>query len=345
MIITKVVDYIKDAVMLARLKFEIDELVQEMVSHLPKDLVSDKNTIYLDPAMGGGQFTKILEREFPDNLIVGYENNAMRIKYAVNKYKLKGQYKATDWLKDGTVQPDVIIGNPPFQRADNAAKRWTLWEEFVNKSLDESNHVAMIVPQSLTSPGATWNRIKKHCKVLNVNIKHHFDVGSSFCYFVVDQTREFDSTKIISKDGEFNIDVRDLPCLPNEINETSLNLLEKLVNRKSRKWNRGELHTSQKNKFDDNGIYEVMHTNAQTFRSNFEHTNKNKIRVAVSLSGYPKFRVIHNAYCSQAVFWTELETLDEAQQFVNECNAAEIQTIMSLFKWSGWNSKEIISML
>jgi hypothetical protein len=243
------------------------------------------------------------------------------------------------------VKFDVIVGNPPYQMPDSKAKRWTLWEKFVNKALDISDNVSMVVPQSLTSPGLTWDRIKTHCKDLNIDIKKNFNVGSTFCYFVVDQTKEFETTRVTSRDGEFDVNIKDLPCLPNEVNGHTLKLLNDLVNRTKRSWNRGELHTSNKDKFDIDGKYEVLHTNAQTLRSNVEHSNKEKFRVAVTLSGYPKFKVIHHQYCSQATVWTEFGTMEEAVEFANDCNGSQIQEIVKTFKWSGWNSKEIISLV
>ncbi len=325
--------------MLARLKFEIDALVNEILDYLPE---ADS---YFDPAIGGGQFVKVIEERFPNAKVSGFESNKLRTNFAKNKYKLQGTYEAKDYLEAQDMKKKIIVGNPPFQKANNKAKRWTLWEEFVNKSLDNSDNVAMIVPQSLTSPGATWDRIKKHCKVINIDIKKHFDVGSLFCYFVVDQTQEFETTKIVSSDGEFDIDIRDLPCLPSEVNRHTLKLLHDLVKRPKRTWKRGELHTSNKDKFDTNGKYEVLHTNAQTLRSNEEHANKEKFRVAVTLSGYPKFEVVHHQYCSQATVWTEFETMQEAINFADDCNNEQIQEIVRTFKWSGWNSKEIISMI
>jgi hypothetical protein len=248
-----------------------------------------------------------------------------------------------EWETD--MKFDVVIGNPPFQRSDNKAKRWTLWEEFVNRALDECDHVAMIVPQSLTSPGKTWRRIRKHATIINIDVKQHFNIGSSFCYFVVDQSQEGKRTKLIDADSELIVDISSLPFLPKKINTYTLSLLDKLVARKKRAWRRGELHTSSKDRFDNNGIYEVLHTNAQTLHTNFEHSNKEKIRVAVTLSGYPKFEVIYKKYCSQATVWTEFDTIASAESFADECNDKDIQEIVNLFKWSGWNSKEVISLI
>lgn len=239
---------------------------------------------------------------------------------------------------------DVIIGNPPFQDPSNPSKRWPLWEEFLAKSLELSENVAMVVPQSLTSPGASFESIKKRCLILNIDVSKYFNVGSTFCYFVIsnESTR---STKIITDTSEYQIDISKFPFLPNVITNETLSNLKNLLSRKKRKWQRGELHTSKTELFSDLGKYEVMHTNAQIRRTDIEHINKSKIRVAVSLSGYPTFNVIQNQYVSQACFWTEFETVNDAKDFANECNGKEIQELMKLFKWSGWNSKDVIQCL
>ena len=40
--------------MLGRLKFEIDELVDEILDQLPVSVFERNDTTFLDPAMGGG---------------------------------------------------------------------------------------------------------------------------------------------------------------------------------------------------------------------------------------------------------------------------------------------------
>jgi hypothetical protein len=46
--------------MIGRLKFEIDPLVNQMLDQIPEDIIV--NGIILDPAIGGGQFVKEVER-------------------------------------------------------------------------------------------------------------------------------------------------------------------------------------------------------------------------------------------------------------------------------------------
>lgn len=239
---------------------------------------------------------------------------------------------------------DLMIGNPPFQKTNAKAKRWTLWEEFVKKAKTLADTVIMVTPQSITSPG-TFNLIKNNTVLINIDVSKYFDVGSTFCYWVMHTNQTSTNTRIVTNNGEYQLDLSKIDFLPSVITEETLSLINSLTSRKARIWRRGELHTSNTKLFCKDGQYSVMHTNAQTLFSNTEHPNRAKIRVAVSLSGYPTFQIITNGYVSQACFWTECDSMQDAQTLVDECNGTEIQKILSVFKWSGWNSKEVIKCI
>lgn len=341
--------------MIERLKFNIDPLVNEILDQLDRSVWTSTTSTFLDPAIGSGQFVKEIERRLlaaghtKKNIskrVFGCEKSKLRVQYAVNTHKLAGTYFVSNFVDQGfNMRFSVIVGNPPYQRNDNKAKRWTLWEEFVNKSLEIADTVALVVPQSVTSPNASFNSIKDKCSVLNVDVSKHFNVGSTFCYFVAHNNKKINQTKIITNEAVYNKDISQAPFLPLVINPDTLSQLDDLVARPKKKWHRGELHTSKTELFNDAGKYSVMHTNAQTLHTDTEHKNKTKIRVAVSLSGYPTFRVLQNEYASQACFWTEFKTVKEARAFAAECNGKDIQDMLAVFKWSGWNSKEVIQCL
>jgi len=341
------------------MKFEIEPLVVEILDQLPDSVWSSKTSTFFDPAIGGGQFVRAIEQRLRNtghsdanirSRVFGFEESDLHIRFAVNKYKLVGQYIRKPYDKffelDNSMKFDVVIGNPPFQKSGGTAKRWTLWEQFLQKCLTlDAGIVTLVVPQSLTSPGAAFDSIKSRCRVLNLAVKRHFKVGSTFCYFIVDLTQEVTETLLITEDGQRMLDIRNLPFVPGEVTDQSLALLDKLLSRQKRSWWRGELHTSRQDLFSDTGEYSVIHTNAQTLKTDTIHSNLNKIRVVVTLSGYPKFQVITNAYASQATFWCEFESIGAAEEFAAECNGDEIQNMLNLFKWSGWNSREVISLL
>lgn len=333
-------------------------LVSEMLDQLPAELWTSSTTTFLDPAMGSGQFVSGVERKLAEHghsseniasRVYGYEDNRLLIDLAKNLHSLVGKYDKVSYnqiLQAGNdMKFDVIIGNPPYQKEDNAAKRWTLWELFVEKSLDMATMVAMVVPQSITSPGKSFELIKHRCTVLNIDVSKHFTVGSTFCYFITDDRDNEGNTRIITDDAEYKQDIRELPFIPAVINPTTMMQLTQLMARPKRTWKRGELHTSNTAKFCEDGKHMVMHTNAQTLRTNEDHPNRTKIRVGVTLSGYPTFKVMVDGYMSQACFWTEFNSIREAQAFADECNSESVQSLLEVFKWSGWNSTEVIKCL
>jgi hypothetical protein len=339
------------------MKFEIEPLIAEMLDHLPDSVWISDSTTFFDPAIGGGQFVRAIEQRLrsqghsDQNIrkrVFGLETSDLHIRYAVNKHKLVGQYAKKPYEKflelDDTVKFDVVVGNPPYQKENSKAKRWTLWEEFVKKSKTLADTVIMVTPQSVTSP-STFKLIKDNATVINIDVSKHFNVGSTFCYWMIDNRVRSTSTRIITNTNEYQLDLSKVDFLPTTINDETLALVNVLTSRKARIWQRGELHTSNTNLFSATGKYNVIHTNAQTLRSDTNHPNRTKIRVVVSLSGYPTFQVLTNGYVSQACFWTECATIQDAQALANECNGTEIQKILEVFKWSGWNSKEVIKCL
>ena len=239
---------------------------------------------------------------------------------------------------------DVIIGNPPYQ-GDSDSKRWVLWHQFLELALTQSDLVSYVIPASITSPGKMWNMIRNNLVKIDFTVGQHFKgVGSTFCRIVVDKNHTGETT-IITDTETLTLDVSSYDFLPPVVNSHNMSLYSKFTN--TRTWKVStEYHTSKKSQWmDENGEYEVWHTNAQTFRTNKSHPNNDKIRVGVTLSGYPEFKVMNKMAGSQIIVWTECATLDEAQELADYLNGPEIQEIMSVFKWSGWNKLEVIRLL
>jgi site-specific DNA-methyltransferase (adenine-specific) len=249
--------------MLGRLKFEIDPLVEEMLDRIPEEMfVSDTKT-FLDPAMGGGQFIKGLISRLrkyshsDDNIasrITGYENNKMRIQFAVNKYNLIGTFEVKDFLEkeyeeDEDMKFDVILGNPPFESATVDGRKDqanNLWSKFTKKAFDlvkEDGIVSFVTPTSWLSPAADIgkgdNGIKfvrdyfQKLSVTHLNVNEcakHFDVGSTFSYFVVQNTQSNECTTRVVTDGEvYNIDLRDISFFPKTMSSVGISINNKIL--------------------------------------------------------------------------------------------------------------------
>jgi predicted RNA methylase len=315
------------------------ELVDEIIAASANVLTEDAEVLVLfNP-----EFAVSLLEDYPflqGQITLYHENDPVTEKLSI----AMGINTITSLEQD--MKFDLVLGNPPFQKGHDA-KRWTLWKEFVERAFEISDCVAFVTPQSITGPRSL--ETIKGASILNLDVSKHFSVASTFCYWVVDKNRPAKYTQVVTEDESFELDFSSVPFLPLDITDHNLELLNLLLSRDSnRTWKRGEFHTTNKVHISKNTSgTEVFHTNAQTLhvKKSFAHDNLGLTRVAVSLSGYPEFKVVKDTYCSQATLWTEFKTVKEAEKFAKDCNGKDVQEMLKVYKWSGWNSKEVISLL
>jgi SAM-dependent methyltransferase len=164
--------------MLGRLKFNIAVLVEEILDQLPAYLWGSETTTFFDPAIGGGQFVAAVERRLRDaghsdenisNRVFGYEDNQMRINFAINKYKLKGIYTARKFLEEEfNMKFDVILANPPYQG------KAELHQRFFNKAVDLVKDGGIV---SFIQPATPYfnkkENIRSNAKDMIENVKNY----------------------------------------------------------------------------------------------------------------------------------------------------------------------------
>ncbi len=203
--------------MVSRLKFPIQPLVNLMLDQLPADVWTSSTTTFLDPAMGGGQFLVEIQRRLraaghsDENIaerMYGCETNILRVNYSRNNKKLVSKHLfISDFLSYnwGKMKFDVIVGNPPYQ--SNESKRIKPWFSFLQKSFDllsPEGHVGMIVPNSWLNQNTTMaiecrDLLTNKClKWVDKNVSQYFPVGETTCAFVValDQEPRYQGQKI-----------------------------------------------------------------------------------------------------------------------------------------------------
>jgi hypothetical protein len=157
--------------MLGRLKFDIEDLVEVILDQIPGHIWESEATTFLDPAIGGGQFVVAIERKLRKyghsnkniaKRVFGYEDNVLRINYAINKHKLVGNYQAKEFLKEEfDMKFDVVLGNPPFNftSSDGGGVSGTIgdktvYRKFTKKAVSitkKDGHIAFITLKNILS--------------------------------------------------------------------------------------------------------------------------------------------------------------------------------------------------
>jgi len=346
--------------MLARLKFDIDAVVTQMLDALPADVWTNPNTTFCDPSMAGGQIVKLIEQRLlaaghsSDNVskrVFGFEATRLRVAAAVNRRKLLGIYKPLNPLVD-TVdrQFDVVITAPPFAN-NHGAKRWSLWLEYEDKIWHKLTHdhsyVAMITPISWQSPGEIFDRFMQHGVCANLDAGAYFDQGSTFSWWLTSKDLPNADFEIVSNSKLWLVP-RDLRWLPRNINDTSLAINRKIFGSSLRKFTfvrKNKYHTTDTKKIlVPNGPYRVFHTLAQELYSTEKADHYEAMKAMITLSGYSVCLVDQNIGCSQAVAFMQIdpEHADNARQVLN---GQLYQYLIAANKWSGWNNLVVIKSL
>jgi len=273
--------------MLSRMKFDLDDLVTEILDRLPESVWASSSTTFLDPAFGGGQFVRNIESRLKahghteENIkerVYGFEESELHVRFAVNKYKLVGQYKKLkyeDFVKlNSRKKFDVIVGNPQSQ-SEKGTGTQPLWPLFVSKShqlLTDTGYLAMITPNKWCghSTNVIKNQIrlykdlfKEHLVFANVQeCSRHFSVGGykdSFSYFVVGGNAVKVKESVIQNlEGTQTIDTDYFEYLPMiSLNRVTSEILKKI--KTSESYNFRQISTGFENRNNGSIVISMAH--------------------------------------------------------------------------------------
>lgn len=276
--------------MLSRMKFEIEDLVAEMLDQLPTSVWTSSTTTFFDPAIGGGQFVKEIERRLRaaghteqniNKRVFGFEESDLHIRFAVNKHNLVGQYAKKPYDKflelDDSMKFDVVIGNPPYQKEAEHGKKVNdnLWAPLTFKawSLTKDNgHLAFITPDNWRTPTNDFRtegksilkEIIKPYNTIAINMneaERHFSVGSTISYFVVNKTiNNSNITNVTSLWGKSVIDLNALPTIPKDLSALGLSIFSKVMSASGKRWTFVQKQTKLNKSLSISEVKDATHT-------------------------------------------------------------------------------------
>jgi len=195
---------------------------------------------------------------------------------------------------------DVIVGNPPFQKSTGSKHK--NYPNFINISFDickENGYVALISPLPAVDMllGRTASQVSfkhpfKDIKYLAIGTpKEYFDVGSTFCYFIVKNTN-VDSVEATVKSYNLkgNIEtvkttLRKGSFLPYKNNKISNDIIKKVLNGKN-EFNRKVARVYDDEKTGDTKIITKLTDNNFNYAfTDKYHKDSDKSKIIVGISG------------------------------------------------------------
>lgn len=240
------------------------------------------------------------------------------------------------------------IGNPPY--SDRNEKKFSNkkeWKKHLFAAIKKAKTTSFVVPASAISPSSHFEEIREYLSYINTDVQKYFPgVGSTFCVITVEDTVQ--KTCVIETPHEkIEVELKNIPFLPKEITKENIEFVKETLTG-GREWKVScDYHSSYKKQWEDpNGEIEVLHTTTKSFFTNKDVPLNHQIRVAVSKSGNPVFKVIHNLGLSESMIYTSgFGDIKEAQAYCDFCNSEKIQKAIMLTKFSGWNTKELLKYI
>jgi len=182
-------------------------IVNNMLDTLPNKVWTNKDLKWLDPANGMGNYPiaiylrliNSLDKVIPDyekrkkhileNMLymcdINKNNNviAKKIFDINNKYKLNIYHGDSLSLDSKTIfkvdKFDIVLGNPPYNKAFNNAGASPLYNLFIQKFIDNCNYMLFLVPSRWFTGGKGLDSFRKFMlKRTDIKLISHYDDSS-----------------------------------------------------------------------------------------------------------------------------------------------------------------------
>jgi hypothetical protein len=363
--------------MWSRLDFDITNLFYEGLDKVNKDVLTSSKTTFADLQMAGGQsliaVVKLLrELGFDDDNIrgrvFGFSENGLYL--SIVKEQLK-DYPITIMEYDENMKKtfDVILGNPPYNWSDGENQRRNnrenLWTRFVFKGwdmLNKNGHLLMVTPKSWMSPSADFGKRKIYKELfidgnpIYVNIdecKKHFNVGSTFSFYVVQKSTNSKKSQVKTENSEFDFDFTSVDSLPVNISDTIVAIITKFFSvEKKFKFNQSGISTRNEEFYSESHneyVNPTYHTNSKTLVYSRHISQEMGIpKILICLSGMYKPMLDSDGVISQTNMSCvyKIKNGENINNYNVLLNHKLYKYIMNtLFKYNGWVNMNIVKRL
>lgn len=235
---------------------------------------------------------------------------------------------------------DLIIGNPPYQQTTvtGSTSNHKLWVRFLDWATKIADQVAFITPKSasILLNGLELNQVKLNSD-MNVayyngyDVDKHFNVGSTFCYFLL--TKKDVDSMLVNCNGTVEAWTPGSHIPFDNINKTVSNIISKTMNFKN-DYGRSAARVAEttKGKYDD--IRYIKKAGAERVKSNGEHKDRNKPKMLYPTLGPGEFLDVEGEIMpttSHTVYITT-NTKEELKELIKIQNSTIFQFLQSCFK-------------
>jgi len=286
------------------------KLVDEMLDKIPEDFWTSPKRV-LEPCCGKGNFVLGIYDKFLNGLEKMYPDKKDRHRVIVEDclwfcdisplnvfittelvrchsdgLESKNTFVGDTLQKSWDFQFDAVIGNPPYNSAGRTASGNTIWQNFVDISLNTflSNDglLVFVHPRGWIKPntprGKLYNMYDLMCKknqMLYLSIhgikdgQKTFNCGTRYDWYIINHRSKYTTTIVIDENGkELIIDMSSFEWLPNYNIDTIQNILAKKDDQRcpiiySRSNYGSDKKYTQKNK-SDKFKYPIIHTIPKT---------------------------------------------------------------------------------
>jgi len=221
---------------------------------------------------------------------------------------------------DGTMLFDAVVGNPPYQDSDNAAKNNKLWHKFVLKALTlckPGGHIKLVTPSSIIGETGFGKKMLKafssqyNMVSIDYTTKRHFStVGVDICCWHVINEPYQGKTKVINKDGVSYHNLEEgMPLTGDAL--TTYSILEKIAKSNH---SRIPLQMGQdiaKEDYIEDGKFAVYSSGQVVKHTNIVPNTPNCLKFVVPFSSSYKGRFTTTGHIGMLNVWCSIRSEDE----------------------------------